>query len=193
MIHIPGIKDDLFIRGNVPMTKEEVRTITLCKARIKPENTVLDIGAGTGSLSVEAALMTEKGHIYAVEKNPAAIGLIKQNAAKFAVTDRISIIEGTAPDALNDIDNYDVVFIGGSGGNLPEILDVVSAHINVGGTIVANAITLQNVNIILDYMKQNDMYSYDAVLIQTSRLKKAGPYDMMIGLNPVYIITCCVK
>ncbi|TCS77267.1 precorrin-6Y C5,15-methyltransferase (decarboxylating) subunit CbiT [Pectinatus cerevisiiphilus] len=193
MMHIPGIKDELFIRGNVPMTKEEIRIITLCKAEINESSIVLDIGAGTGSLSIEAALMAEKGHVYAVEKNPEAVSLIKQNAQKFNVDKNISIIKGTAPDALNDINDYDVVFIGGSGGNLPEILDVITAHINPGGRIVANAITLQTATMVLEYMKQNDMYEYEAVLIQSSRLKRAGDYDMMMGMNPVYIITCRVK
>jgi len=132
-MHIPGIDDELFIRGKVPMTKQEVRMITLCKAAIKENDIVLDIGAGTGSLSIEAALMAVQGHVYAVERNPEAVGLIKQNAVKFKVTANVSIIEGLAPDALKGIDNYDVVFIGGSGGNLEEILDVVSAHINPGG------------------------------------------------------------
>ncbi|MBB5337416.1 precorrin-6Y C5,15-methyltransferase (decarboxylating) subunit CbiT [Pectinatus brassicae] len=192
-MHIPGIDDELFIRGKVPMTKQEVRMITLCKAAIKENDIVLDIGAGTGSLSIEAALMAVQGHVYAVERNPEAVGLIKQNAVKFKVTANVSIIEGLAPDALKGIDNYDVVFIGGSGGNLEEILDVVSAHINPGGRIIANAITLQNVNTIIEYMKKNDMYDYESVLIQASRLKKAGPYDMMIAMNPVYVITCTVK
>ena len=193
MTHTPGINDNLFIRGNVPMTKEEVRIISLCKAQITPECIVLDVGAGTGSFSIEAALMANKGHVYAVEKNPAALDLIKQNTAKFNVSDRVSVISGTAPDAINNIDSYDVVFIGGSGGNLIEILDVISAHINPGGRIIANAITLQNAGTVIEYMKQNDMYDYEAVLIQASRLKQTGNYDMMLGLNPVYIITCKVK
>lgn len=192
-MHTPGIKDDLFIRGNVPMTKEEIRTLTLCKASISPESIVLDIGAGTGSLSIESSLIASNGHVYAIEKNPEAIALIKQNADKFNISDNLSIIEGTAPDALRSIDSYDIVLIGGSGGNIIEILDSVSAHINPGGRIVANAITLQNTNAIINYMKQNDMYDYEAVLVQISHMKKAGSFDMMIGLNPVYIITCCVK
>ncbi|WP_196603401.1 precorrin-6Y C5,15-methyltransferase (decarboxylating) subunit CbiT [Pectinatus haikarae] len=192
-MHIPGISDDLFIRGNVPMTKEEIRILTLCKASIRSDSIVLDIGAGTGSLSVEAALMAEKGHVYAIERKPEAAALIRKNAAKFNVEARLSVIEGTAPDAMNKIDNYDVVLIGGSGGNISEILDVITAHINPGGRIVANAITVQNTAAILDYMKQNDMYEYESILIQASRLRKAGAYDMMIGMNPVYIITCRVK
>lgn len=105
----------------------------------------------------------------------------------------VSVISGTAPDALNNIDSYDVVFIGGSSGNLIEILDVISAHINPGGRIIANAITLQNAGTVIEYMKQNDMYDYEAVLIQPTRLKQTSNYDMMLGLNPVYIITCKVK
>lgn len=192
-MHIPGISDDQFIRGKVPMTKEEIRILTLCKAAIKPDSIVLDVGAGTGSLSVEATLMAEKGLVYAVEKNPEAIDLIGKNATKFAVTDRLKIINGIAPDALNDIAAYDVALIGGSGGNLSEILDVITAHINPGGRIVANAITMQTAASIIEYMRQNDMYSYESMLIQSSRLRKAGPYDMMIGMNPVYIITCYAK
>lgn len=191
--HTPGINDDLFIRGKVPMTKEEVRIVTLCKAKIAKDSVILDVGAGTGSLSVEAALMAPKGKVYAVEKKAEAVSLIKQNAEKFNVADQIKIIEGSAPDALTGIDEYDVVFIGGSGGSLEEILDVVSAHIKPGGRIVANAITLQNADAVIKYMRNNDMYEYESILLQSSRLRKAGPYDMMIGMNPVFIITCTVK
>ena len=97
-----GIKDEDFVRGKVPMTKEEIRILTLVKARITPDTVVYDVGAGTGSISIEAARMAPQGHVYAIEKNPDGIALIAENAKKFGA-ENITIVEGTAPDALADL------------------------------------------------------------------------------------------
>ena len=184
-----GIKDDAFVRGNVPMTKEEIRILTLVKAQIAPDAVVYDVGAGTGSLSVEAARLAPQGHVYAIEKNPEGITLIKENAARFS-TRNLTVIEGAAPAALDGLPPLDVALIGGSGRRLPEILDIIGTRMHSGGRIVANAITMQTVAACLDYFHAHaEDYTYEAIQVQISRLERVGPYDMAKALNPIYIIT----
>lgn len=184
-----GIKDDAFVRGNVPMTKEEIRILTLVKAQIAPDAVVYDVGAGTGSLSVEAARLAPQGHVYAIEKNPEGIALIKENAARFS-TRNLTVVEGVAPAALDGLPHLDVALIGGSGRSLPEILDIIGTRMHSGGRIVANAITMQTVAACLDYFHAHaEDYTYEAIQVQISRLERVGPYDMAKALNPIYIIT----
>ena len=133
-----GIKDEDFVRGKVPMTKEEIRILTLVKARITPDTVVYDVGAGTGSISIEAARMAPQGHVYAIEKNPDGIALIAENAKKFGA-ENITIVEGTAPDALADLPALDAAIIGGSGRKLADILDIIGARLRPQGRSVANA------------------------------------------------------
>ena len=184
-----GIKDEEFVRGQVPMTKEEIRILTLVKAQIAPNAVVYDIGAGTGSLSIEAAWLAPAGYVYAIEKNPEGIGLIAENAKKFSV-ENISVVEGAAPDALAGLPALDVALIGGSGRRLADILDIIGERLRPDGRIVANAITMQTVAACLDYFHAHaDRYTYEAIQVQISRLERVGPYDMAKALNPIYIIT----
>ena len=184
-----GIKDEAFVRGKVPMTKEEIRILTLVKAQIAPDAVVYDVGAGTGSLSIEAARLAPEGHVYAIEKNPEGIGLIAENAKHFGV-ENITVVEGVAPAALEELPALDVALIGGSGRKLSDILDVVGARLRPAGRIVANAITMQTVAACLDYFHAHaEQYTYEAIQVQISRLERVGPYDMAKALNPIYIIT----
>lgn len=184
-----GIKDEDFVRGKVPMTKEEIRVLTLVKARIAPDAVVYDIGAGTGSISIEAARLAPQGHVYAIEKNPEGIALIAENAKKFGVAN-ISVVEGTAPDALAGLPELDAAIVGGSGRKLADILDIIGARLRPTGRIVANAITMQTVAACLDYFHAHkDTYAYEAIQVQINRLERVGPYDMAKALNPIYIIT----
>ena len=179
------ICDDEFIRGNVPMTKHEIRILTLAKAQIKPSDVVIDIGAGTGSLSIESAKIARQ--VFAIEKNSEAIELIEQNADKFSV-DNIVIINAEAPNGLKAINNVDVVLIGGSGGNLFEILEVVNKKLKSGGRIVINCITIQTISVALDWFKSHSDYKYDAVQVQVSRLEQIKQNDLFKALNPIYIV-----
>ena len=184
-----GIRDDAFVRGKVPMTKEEIRILTLVKAQLALDAVVYDIGAGTGSLSIEAARLAPQGHVYAVEKNPEGIRLIAENAKRFSV-ENITVIEGSAPDALAGLPALDAAIIGGSGRRLSDILDIVGERLRPHGRIVANAFTMQTVSACLDYFHSHaDHYSYEAIQVQISRLERVGPYDMAKALNPIYIIT----
>ncbi len=190
MKHFLGIEDEEFIRGKVPMTKKEIRILTLAGAKIKSADIVCDIGAGTGSLSVEAALLAREGHVYAVERKREAVELIRQNAAKFGA-ENITIIESEAPQGLEQLpQSLDAAMIGGTGSHLEEILDFLDARLKPGGTIVINCITVQTLSSSLAYMRKKSGYIYDTVQVQVNRLKKVGPYDMAEAINPVYIISC---
>ena len=183
-----GIDDEKFIRGKIPMTKREIRILTLVNAQIGANDIVVDIGAGTGSISIEAAKIANKGHVYAVERNSEGIKLIEQNAEKFSVKN-ITIINATAPAGLSKISQIDVAIIGGSSGLLEEILTTVSQKIKVGGRIVLNCITIQTLAKALGWLKCHKEYKYDAVQVQINRLKNLGHYDMAEALNPIYIVT----
>ena len=180
------IDDAEFIRGKVPMTKQEIRVLTMAKARLTPEDVAVDVGAGTGSLSIEAARLCKK--VYAIERNADAIALIKQNVEKFAV-DNVEIIQSIAPRGLDRIDRIDAAMIGGSGGFLTDILNAVDERLTINGRIVLNCITIQSVSTALDWLHAHENYSYDAILVQINRLERVGRVDMAKALNPVYIVS----
>ncbi len=179
-----GIEDDEFIRGDVPMTKSEVRTLSLSRLRLKKDSVVYDIGAGTGSVSVEAALKLTDGTVYAIEKKDAAIELIKENKRKFAA-DNIKIIKGSAPEVFDELPKPDRVFIGGSSGRLKEIMEAV-LNKNPSVRIVINIVSLDTLNEVTGIIKDRNLES-DIALVSVSRVKKMGEHRMMDGLNPVYI------
>ena len=189
MKHILGIDDAAFIRGKIPMTKQEIRILTLTKARIKETDIVLDIGAGTGSLSIEAALLAEKGRVYAVERKGEGIDLIRRNAEKFGAGN-VTAIEGEAPAALAGLPPCDVILIGGSGKYLREILGRAAELLKPEGRMVLNCITLQTLYEAVTYMRQQQNYRYEAIQVQINRLNSVGSYDMAEALNPIHIITC---
>ena len=128
------VSDEDFIRGNVPMTKEEVRAVSIARLRLTEDAVVWDVGAGTGSVSVEAARSGDRIRVYAVEKNPDAVELIRENRKKFR-TDGIRVISGRAPEALGRLEAPTHVFIGGSSGNLREILKTSADHSDFCGAL----------------------------------------------------------
>lgn len=178
-----SIRDGEFIRGNVPMTKEEIRTVSLSKLKLDEKSVLYDIGAGTGSVSVEASKICKK--VYAVEKNQDACKLIEENRIKFKC-DNIEIIKGSAPEAINDLEMPTHVFIGGSSGKIKEITDKVIEK-NENAVFVINAITLETVGAVNE-IKNNFGYK-EVVQINTSRGKYIGGYTLMNSENPVYIFT----
>jgi cobalt-precorrin-6B (C15)-methyltransferase len=183
----PGIPDDYFLRGEVPMTKEEVRAITISKLRLNRDSIVCDIGAGTGSLTIEAGLVAKKGEVWAVEKNSEGVELIKENKDSFGL-DNVKVISGEAPTVLVDLPALDRVIIGGSGGNLAEILEIVDQKLVANGRIVINAITLETLLEAKEGLKDLD-YDLDIVTVNIARTEEVGSYHMLKGQNPVYIIS----
>ncbi len=184
-----GIADEAFIRGKVPMTKQEIRVLTMVKARIAPTDVVWDVGAGTGSMSIEAARLAPQGHVYAIERNSEGVSLIEKNKEKFGVGN-LTVIEGDAPDALKDLPDCNAAIIGGSGSRLPEILDEISSRLKTGGRVVMNCITVQTLAAALSYMRGHESdFSYEAIQMQINRLQAVGAYDMAKAINPIYIVT----
>ena len=188
-----GIADEEFIRQDVPMTKQEIRILSLVKAQIAPDAVVYDIGAGTGSLSIEAARLAPKGEVYAIERSSEGINLIRANAANFAVTN-MQVIQAEAPDGLAGLPEADAILIGGSGSRLPEILETVTPKLKQTGRLVLNCITVQTLMQCIEFMrKHSDIYIYEAIQVQVTRLQQVGTYDMAKANNPIYIVTCWKK
>lgn len=184
-----GIRDEEFIRGDVPMTKQEVRILTLVKARIHSRDIIYDIGAGTGSISVEAARLAPDGAVYALERNPKAVELIYKNAEKFGV-ENLTVVEAEAPAEMEHLPMANVIFIGGSGGDMVEILMAADLGLKQGGRMIINCLTVQSLMACIFFMREHaDIYDYDTVQIQANRLEQVGDYDMARALNPVYIVT----
>ena len=181
------IDDEEFIRGNVPMTKQEIRILTLSKAQLDKNSVVVDVGAGTGSITIEAARLATSGKIFAIERKAEAIELIRRNVEKFSV-DNVEIICAEAPNGLKDLPALDAAIIGGSGGKIEQILDVLKTKLKIGGRIVVNAITIQTSAGALEYFRAHG-WNYEAFQVQITRLKKIRAYDMTQALNPVWIIT----
>ena len=182
-----GIPDDRFLRGEVPMTKEEVRTVSIAKMRLRPGQTVWDIGAGTGSISVEIARILPGGVVYAVEKEENAIALIRQNQMKFGVPN-LKIVQGMAPWALSDLPAPDVAFIGGSSGGISPVIDLILQK-NPAARIVANAITLETVGAVLDCFNRLELEQQEVVQLSVAKSKTVGGNHMMMGQNPIYILS----
>lgn len=184
---VPGLPDDAFQRGDVPMTKEEIRAVAMCKLRPEPEDVLYDIGAGTGSCSVEMARMTPFGQVFSFEVNEKALELLYLNKERFALNN-MTIVAGEASQHLEDYPVPDKAFIGGTKGHLATILDAIYQR-NKSCKIVLTAITIETLATITTYYKDKQDYSLDITSLTTAKSKKTGPYHLMKAQNPVYIIT----
>lgn len=184
----PGWPDDAFLRGeSVPMTKSEVRAVALSKLRLTDRAVCWDIGAGTGSVSVELARLARKGEVYAVERSAAALELLEANRKKFAAGN-LTIVPGNAPEACRDLPAPTHVFLGGSGGGLREILSL-ALNKNPNVRIVAPAVTLETVAELTECSEEFPFAETETVSLTVARDRKAGPYRLMTGQNPVYLFT----
>ena len=183
---VPGLPDGAFIRGKAPMTKQEVRAAALAKLAVKPADILWDVGAGTGSVSVELALAAPKGHVYAVECDPDACTLIRQNRAKFQ-TYNLTLIEGRAPDALADLPAPDAVFIGGTKGGMEGVLDAVLAK-NPDARICISAIALETLSAAAAALTARGLAA-EVVQLAVSRTKPAGRLHLLMANNPIFLIT----
>lgn len=180
------MRDEWFIRGEIPMTKQEVRAVSLEKLEIRDGETLYDIGAGTGSVAIQAALANPASRIYAFEQREEGCRLIRQNRDRFAAWN-VEVIPGKAPESLAGIPAPDKVFLGGSGGRLTEILDCLGDR-NPAARIVINIIALETLAEVTRYGKERGREA-EVVCIQVSRARKAGACHLMEGMNPVYIVT----
>ncbi len=182
-----GLPDDAFIRAKVPMTKEEVREASISKLHLKADSVVYDIGSGTGSIAIEIASLSPDITVYAIERKPEAVELIRQNASKFGLSN-IKVIEGYAPEALNDLPEPSHAFIGGSGGNMNEIIKVLFEK-NPGIRVCANAVSLETLEELKALETQFELEDYSLVQLAATRTGKVGSYTMLKAENPVWICT----
>ena len=183
-----SLPDDAFIRGNVPMTKEEIRTVSVSKMHLQRDSIIYDVGAGTGSVSVEMALQAADGMVYAVEMKEEAVSLIGQNARKMQVSN-LKVIRGTAPEAFGELPAPTHAFIGGSGGHLKEIMAALLRK-NPAVQVVINAVTLETVGQALDCIRSLGMTDDEVITLSVSRSREAGHSHMMMAGNTVYVISC---
>lgn len=182
-----GLPDGSFQRGEAPMTKEEIRSISISKLALTKHAVVYDIGAGTGSIGIECALQIPEGRVYAVEKKKEALELLAINKKKLGAAN-LEIISGTAPEALQGLPCPTHAFIGGSSGNMNEILEMLLQK-NPKIRIVINAIALETVAEVTRIMQMHKFEFEDVVQVSVGKAKVLGHYHMMTGQNPVYIFT----
>lgn len=182
-----GLPDSAFVRGDVPMTKEEVRCVCISKLRIRKDSVVYDVGAGTGSVTVEAALCASEGHVYAVERKQEAIHLIRENGRRMK-TDNITVVDGEAPEAFRELPAPDCVFIGGSGGALKEIVEAVVRK-NPKVRVVISAVTLETLSEAAECCKSVRKSEEEIIQLSVAEARKIGKYHLMQGQNPVYVIS----
>ena len=183
-----GIDDEEFIRGKVPMTKSEVRAVCLSKLSLSPDDIAYDIGCGTGSVTIEMAFSAYDGKIYAFDKNEEAISLLEQNCQKFHL-DNVEAICGLAPECLEGLPVPDVAFIGGSSGNMDEIVKYLYG-LNSHMRFVITAISLENAMAALDSLKSVGIDG-DIVQVAVSKGKKIADLHMLMAQNPIFIISGC--
>ena len=194
-IGYPGIHDDQFVRGDVPMTKRDVRAAISARVRPQDDELIIDIGAGTGSVSVELACLNPRARIVAVEERPEACELIRKNRERFG-TYNIEVVEGHAPEALEAYPFADTVFIGGSSGELEVILEKYS-YDYACRRIVMTGVTLETLTratAALERLKgQGCVDSYDVTEISVARTRETGSYHLLRAENPVFIIEALVR
>ncbi|PID89658.1 MAG: precorrin-6Y C5,15-methyltransferase (decarboxylating) subunit CbiT [Bacteroidia bacterium] len=181
------MKDTEFIRGKVPMTKEEVRTLVLSKLKLNARDILMDIGAGTGSVSIEAAQILTQGKVIAIEHKPQAVALIQQNAEHFGVTN-IELLHCKAPAGMENLSQVDKYFIGGSGGNLSAILSLIDKNIRKNGIVVVTAIVVDTMIEAYQFFKSHQ-YCFELIQVMINRVDFDKPAAMLMAQNPVFILS----
>ncbi|HEY0208180.1 decarboxylating cobalt-precorrin-6B (C(15))-methyltransferase [Acerihabitans sp.] len=181
------MRDDEFIRGPVPMTKREIRLVSVDRLELARARLLIDVGAGTGSVGIEAACRYPRLRVMALERNPDALALIRDNCARFSL-DRVEIVAGEAPLPLAV--NADAVFIGGSGGNLSAIIRWAGELLLPGGRLVINLILQENLSEALGALRQAPFVRADCIQMQVAGLTGLGSGHFFKPNNPAFIISC---
>ena len=187
-----GLPDEAFERNlgedggkAVPMTKSEVRAVSVSKLRLTEDAVVYDIGAGTGSVSIELALNAPNGRVYAIECREDAAELIDKNRRRYGLRN-LEVVRGMAPEAMADLPAPTHAFIGGSSGNMAEIIESLLCK-NAGIRIVINAIALESIGEIAEIARRYSFDDCEIIQMNVARGRKAGRYTLMAGQNPIYI------
>ena len=182
-----GIPDELFIRGDVPMTKQEVRAVALAKLRLTATDTVWDVGAGTGSVSIEAALVARAGSVWAVERNAAGVRLIRENADAFGCGN-VHAVPGVAPEALAKLPVPDAVFVGGSAGELPSIVEAALEK-NPQVRLCVPCVTVETLTEACALLSGSRFKGFEACQVSAARAEAVGSHHLMKAQNPVFLVS----
>ena len=186
----PGIPDEFFDRvEEVPITKEEVRAVQISKGRLSPGKIIYDIGCGSGSVSIEAALQVQQsGKVFAIDLDPNAIELTKKNLAKFQISN-VTVILGNAKEKISELPTADTIFIGGTGGDTADIVKLCEFKLKQGGRIVIGTILIETLFAVLNIVEKLKFSSIDITQITISKSRKTSTGTMMLARNPVTIIS----
>tara|TARA_B100000029_G_scaffold371370_1_gene365297 strand:+ start:178 stop:768 length:591 start_codon:yes stop_codon:yes gene_type:complete len=190
----PGIPDEEFERTeSVPITKEEIRAIQISKGRLSAGQTILDIGCGSGSVTVEAAIQVEEsGKVIGVDIDPNAIELTEKNLKKFGITN-YQLVEGNAKEKISELPESDTVFIGGTGGDTRDIVELCQNKIKSGGRIVIGVILIETLYSVLQIIENLDFTEIDITQITIGKSRKTSTGTMMLARNPVTVISATKK
>lgn len=182
-----GIDDEHFASIKKLITRQEVRAITLAKLQLQNELVFWDVGAGSGSVSIEASNLIPGGKLFAIEKNRQCVTYLRENLKKFGAYN-VKLIEAKAPEGLEELPDPDRVFIGGAGGNLEEIIGEVSRRLAPSGIVVINAVTLDTLNKAVELLEYHGC-QVEVTCINIARTKADTEHKMLEAQNPIYIIT----
>lgn len=182
-----GIPDELFIRGDVPMTKQEVRAVALAKLRLAATDTVWDVGAGTGSVSIEAALIARAGLVWAVERNATGVRLIRENADAFGCGN-VHAVPGVAPEAFAKLPVPDAVFVGGSAGELPSIVEAALEK-NSQVRLCVPCVTVETLTEACALLSGSRFKGFEACQVSAARAEAVGSHHLMKAQNPVFLVS----
>lgn len=186
-----GRGDTEFIRDKVPMTREEIREVSICKLKLHKEAVVYDIGSGTGSIAIEIAGLSDSIQVFAIEKKEEAVSLMKKNQEKFRL-ENVEIVKADAPEGLMELPVPTHAFLGGSSGRMKEILSLLYRK-NPGMRVVINAISMETICEIKEILSLYPLEQEEIVQLQVSRMRNAGRYHLMQAENPVWIFAFCFR
>jgi cobalt-precorrin-6B (C15)-methyltransferase len=184
----PGIPDELFERTNeVPITKEDVRALAISKLRLKQGYSVIDVGCGSGSVTVEVCLQTKDGKVYSIDFDQKAVELTKKNLQKFGL--KAEILMSKAQDILKILPKVDAIIIGGTGGDTEEIVRLGIDRLKKGGRIVIDTILIETMYKAIKMINEANLDDIDITQLMIMKAKKVTTGTMMVARNPIMIIS----
>jgi precorrin-6B C5,15-methyltransferase / cobalt-precorrin-6B C5,C15-methyltransferase len=189
-----GLSDEIFIPrrpGSNVITKRDVRAISLAHLGLHRHTILWDIGSGTGSVAIEAAHLASAGHVYAIECNSEALAAIHANCHRLNAPN-VTVIAGRAPQVLHDLPDPDAVFIGGSGGALTAILEVVQARLRPSGHLVVNLATIEHLSEAVEYLRQS-AWEWECTLVNIAHTQQILDMTRFAAINPVFVLTASQK
>jgi cobalt-precorrin-6B (C15)-methyltransferase len=184
----PGIPDELFERNDeVPITKEDVRSIVISKLRLKNNSSAIDVGCGSGSITVELCLQARSGKIYGIDFNEKAIELTKINLKKFGVN--AELVLAKAQDVLPSLPKVDSIIIGGTGGNVDKVIELCIGKLKKGGRLVIDTILIETTYKALNLINNARLDEVDITQVTVAKAKKVTSGTMLLARNPVLLIS----